>query len=109
VRLIKCIKVGAFRLIQVYLHDAKCRKSQNLSVAVRLEPLTAIEDWVLGNIFGPRREELTGDWRKLHNEELRACTFHLLLTGYIKRYVLDGEDGPNGRKEKSMQDFGAET
>jgi hypothetical protein len=21
-------------------------------------------------IFGPRREEVTGDWRKLHNEEL---------------------------------------
>jgi hypothetical protein len=21
-------------------------------------------------IFGPRRDEVTGDWRKLHNEEL---------------------------------------
>jgi hypothetical protein len=26
---------------------------------------------VLGRIFGPKRDELTGEWRKLHNEELR--------------------------------------
>jgi hypothetical protein len=25
---------------------------------------------VLGRIFGPRRDEVTGDWRRLHNEEL---------------------------------------
>jgi len=25
---------------------------------------------VLRRIFGPRRDELTGEWRKLHNEEL---------------------------------------
>jgi hypothetical protein len=26
---------------------------------------------VLRRIFGPKRDEMTGDWRKLHNEELR--------------------------------------
>jgi hypothetical protein len=26
---------------------------------------------VLRRIFGPKRDEVTGDWRKLHNEELR--------------------------------------
>jgi hypothetical protein len=26
---------------------------------------------VLRRIFGPKREEVTGEWRKLHNEELR--------------------------------------
>jgi hypothetical protein len=25
---------------------------------------------VLKKIFGPKREEVTGDWRRLHNEEL---------------------------------------
>jgi hypothetical protein len=25
---------------------------------------------VLRRIFGPRRDEVTGDWRKLHNKEL---------------------------------------
>jgi hypothetical protein len=28
------------------------------------------ENRVLKNIFRPKREEVTGEWRKLHNEEL---------------------------------------
>jgi hypothetical protein len=32
------------------------------------------ENRVLRRIFGPKRDEVTGDWRKLHNEELR--NFH---------------------------------
>jgi hypothetical protein len=27
------------------------------------------ENWVLGRIFGPKRDGVTGGWRKLHNEE----------------------------------------
>jgi len=26
---------------------------------------------VLRRVFGPKRDEVTGEWRKLHNEELR--------------------------------------
>jgi hypothetical protein len=29
------------------------------------------ENRVLRRIFGPERDEMTGEWRKLHNEELR--------------------------------------
>jgi hypothetical protein len=29
------------------------------------------ENRVLRRIFGPRRDHVTGEWRKLHNEELR--------------------------------------
>jgi hypothetical protein len=29
------------------------------------------ENRVLRRIFGPKRNEVTGEWRKLHNEELR--------------------------------------
>jgi len=28
------------------------------------------EKRLLGSIFGPKRDEVTGEWRKLHNEEL---------------------------------------
>jgi hypothetical protein len=28
------------------------------------------ENRVLRRIFGPKRDEMMGDWRKLHNEEL---------------------------------------
>ena len=29
------------------------------------------ENRVLRRIFGPKRDEMKGEWRKLHNEELR--------------------------------------
>jgi hypothetical protein len=29
------------------------------------------ENRVLRRIFGPKRDEVTGEWRKLHNEEFR--------------------------------------
>jgi hypothetical protein len=29
------------------------------------------ENRVLVRIFGPKKDEVTGEWRKLHNEELR--------------------------------------
>jgi hypothetical protein len=32
--------------------------------------LRVFENGVLRRIFGPKRDEVTGEWRKLHNEEL---------------------------------------
>jgi hypothetical protein len=32
--------------------------------------LYVFENRVLRRVFGPKREEITGEWRKLHNEEL---------------------------------------
>jgi len=32
--------------------------------------LRVFENMVLRRIFGPRRDEITGEWRRLHNEEL---------------------------------------
>jgi hypothetical protein len=29
--------------------------------------------------FGPERDEVTGEWRRLHNEELLICTHHQIL------------------------------
>jgi hypothetical protein len=33
--------------------------------------LRVFENRVLKRIFGPKRDEVTGEWRKLHNAELR--------------------------------------
>ena len=32
--------------------------------------LRVFQNMVLRRIFGPRRDEVTGEWRRLHNEEL---------------------------------------
>ena len=34
--------------------------------------LMVFENMVLRRIFGPRRDEVTGEWRRLHNEELNS-------------------------------------
>jgi hypothetical protein len=38
--------------------------------------LRVFEIRVLRRIFGPKRDEVTGEWRKLHNEELMLCISH---------------------------------
>ena len=41
------------------------------SLTLREEPrLRVFENRVLRRIFWPKRDEVTGEWRKLHNEEL---------------------------------------
>jgi hypothetical protein len=41
------------------------------SVTLREEHrLRAFENRVLRRIFGPKRDEVTGEWRRLHNKEL---------------------------------------
>ena len=32
--------------------------------------MRVFENRVLRRIYGPKRDEVTGEWRKLHNEEL---------------------------------------
>ena len=44
---------------------------ENWSLMLREERrLKVFENRVLRRIFGPKRDEETGEWRKLHNEEL---------------------------------------
>jgi hypothetical protein len=42
------------------------------------------ENKVLRRIFGPNRDEVTGGWRKLHNEELRDLYFLRSIIRIIK-------------------------
>jgi hypothetical protein len=45
---------------------------ETLSLRLREEHrLKAFENRVLRKIFGPKRDEATGEWIKLHNKELR--------------------------------------
>jgi hypothetical protein len=43
--------------------------------------LRVFENRVLRRISGPKRDEGTGEWRKLHNEELKDYTHHPILCG----------------------------
>ena len=46
--------------------------------------LRVFENIGLRRIFGPRRDEVTGEWRRLHNEELNDLYFSLNIVLVIK-------------------------
>jgi hypothetical protein len=42
------------------------------------------ENRVLRRIFGPKKDEVTGEWRKLHNKELHDLYFSPSIIRIIK-------------------------
>jgi hypothetical protein len=41
--------------------------------------LRVFENRVLRGILGPKRDEVMGEWRRLHDEELLICTHHQIV------------------------------
>jgi hypothetical protein len=46
--------------------------------------LRVFENRVLNSIFGPKRDEVTGGWRKAHNEELHSLYFSPSIIRMLK-------------------------
>jgi hypothetical protein len=58
---------------------------ETLSLTLREEQrLRVFENRVVIRIFGPKRNKVTGDWRKLHNEELHNLHSSPNITRMIK-------------------------
>ena len=47
--------------------------------------LRVFENRLLRRVFGPKRDEVTGEWRKLHNDELRDLYFLPNIVRVVKR------------------------
>ncbi|KAJ4445311.1 hypothetical protein ANN_07116 [Periplaneta americana] len=54
------------------------------SLKAREQKLRVFENKVLRKIFGAKRDEVTGEWRKLHNAELHALYSSPDIIRYIK-------------------------
>jgi len=55
------------------------------SITLRMEhKLRVFETRVLRRIFGPKRDEVTKEWTKLHNEELNDLYSSLNIVQVIK-------------------------
>jgi hypothetical protein len=57
---------------------------------------------VLRRIFGPKMVEAVGEWRKLHNEELRDLYSSPSIIRIIKSKRMSGSCSTNGGEEESI-------
>jgi hypothetical protein len=63
------------------------------------------ENRVLRRIFGPKRDEVTGEWRKLHNEELRDLYSSPIRIIKSKRMRWEGHVAQMGEKRNAYRLF----
>jgi hypothetical protein len=72
--------------------------------------LRVFENRVLRRIFGPKRDEVTGEWRRLHNEELNDLYSSPNIVRVIKSRRMGWVRHAAGMgKREGIQVFGAET
>jgi hypothetical protein len=65
---------------------------------------------VLRRIFGTKRDEVTGEWRRLHNKELYALYSSPNIIRVMKSRTEMGRTcGTYGGEERCIQGFSGET
>jgi len=66
---------------------------------------------VLRRTFEPKRDKVTGEWRKLHNEELMICTaYPIFFSGnQIEKNEIGGQVPRMREREEMHKGFGGET
>jgi hypothetical protein len=71
--------------------------------------LRVFKNRVLRKISGPERDRVTGEWRRLHNEELNDPYSTPSINWTIKKRDMGAACGTYGRQEKCIRVFDRET
>ena len=66
------------------------------------------ENRVLRRIFGPKRDEITGEWRIIQNEGLKDLNFSPNIMRMIKSRRMKLAGHVARIRERCIQDFGGE-
>jgi hypothetical protein len=73
--------------------------------------LRVFENRMLRRVFGPKRDEVTGEWRKLHNEELNNMYSSPSIVRVVtsRRMRWAGHVARMGEERGGAQGVGGET
>jgi len=97
----KNLKIKIYRTIILPVLLYGC---ETWSLTLREERRVRVfENMVLGRIFGPKRDEITGTWTELYNGEQMVCTPHQIEN------EVGGTCSTYGGQERCIQGFGGET
>jgi hypothetical protein len=102
-------KNGKVKIYKIIIPPVVLYGCETWSLTLREEHrLRVFENRVLKRIFGPKRDDVTGEWRKLHNEELHNLYSSPDNVRQVKsrRMTWAGHVARNGRGEKTVQGFG---
>jgi len=104
----KNLKIKIYRTIILPVVLYGC---ETWSLILREErKLRVFENRVLRRIFGLKRDEVTGEWRKLHKEEHNDLYCSPNIVGVIKQRRMDGRGMWRvWEGERRVQGFGGET
>ena len=68
--------------------------------------LRVFENRLLRKVFGPKKDEVTGEWRELHNKELNDLYFSPNIVYYqIKKNKMGGESSTYEGDTRCVQGF----
>jgi hypothetical protein len=62
------------------------------------------------NVCGPKRDEVTGEWRRLHGEELQELYYspNVISGEQNKKNEMGGACSAYGEEERGIEGFGEE-
>jgi len=109
VRLPHNLKTKIYRTIILSVVLYGC---ETWSLTLRKEgKLRVFENRMLRRIFGPKRDELPGEWKKLHTEELNDlyCSPNIVRVITSRRIRWPGLVARVGEEDRCIQGFGRKT
>jgi hypothetical protein len=102
---VKCGRGGFPVMINRPGHEAD--RLHPLSFEVKNNYLMVVENRLLRKTFEPKRDEVTGEWRRLHNEELLFTKYY--SGDQIKKNKMGGACSTYVEKKRCIQGYGGKT